>query len=397
MSTSHDTQDTRRVRLEQARFLLEAGRANDAVQLLAEFLAESPDDAQAMSLMARAAIVDDRSDDALGWSEAALRAAPNDVTALVLRAAVLLDLGTDSAGALADAVRAAELLPHRPEILLVVVRAQIACHDLQAAAITAASIRSAAPNAPQGPLAQAFVELALVARIDARRMGAGPVVWLTLWSGGFFLVGYGLWWLAQMVRRTPHLRRADDLVQQALGLDPDDALLHLEASDLLARRYHYGRAVGSVVDAAGLDGDLVDSERLASTIATRLAGAAAVAFPLWIVIGAIVAGLAGTPAGRVAASGIVALAAVTGVVVFERRQLRLAPRRLRAEAHRRLAPLLVALGTTCLLVVQALLNSSPPTDGGPGTAGFYWAGAAVWATATVLLGLRTAIARRFRG
>lgn len=334
---------------ERVRLLLEARRPQDALRIAQDGLAHSPGDPDLVAAVAWASLEMGDASSARSWAEYSLGFDPANSWVHHLRAIAILDGAgkpEEARSAVSDALHGD---PHNPSYLYTLVRACLACRDRQGAEQTSLALQQSAPASHLRPLAAALIELDKGRVYLRREYSAAGIIAVGILTRGAGLVILAVAWLVHVIRRAPHLRRADGLLNEALRLRPDAASIRTVASEVLRLRFRFAQSVDYELAAAAIDTGLVDADELAQSIARRTTAAILTGFVSWVLLTAIIDNFidAHTP---VAAVGVaLAISAVLAVGLFHWWQTRNLPKRLVSNVNGRgLQPAAAAAAATFL-------------------------------------------------
>lgn len=351
--SEEDTAESVQVTLTRARALARVRRHEAAIELLRRVAHQHPGDSRVLTVLAEICLDAGDPTAAEQWSRNALGLDPTNVGALKVRAASLVGMGGREADALDLARQAVVASPDDPAARYTLVRAQLASRRRDDARKTAQQIRQVAPWSPYGPVSEALVELDAS---NIRRRGRLPVVAIvvfTLFTSGAFLLYVAGSWVVHAVRRAPHLRRADALIQDALAMAPDSPQLHALSAEVLAARFRFMRSGDREVAVATLDIGLADADALASEISRRTSIVAVVAFFAWVGVVAVAGDLIAADPVTAAIGVLLACVAIGGIVGIESWQTARLPRGVVRNVHGRWPLLAVAGGAIAWLMVVA--------------------------------------------
>lgn len=360
------TAESVHITLARARALAQVRRHDAAIELLRRIAREHPGDPRVLTVLAEICLDAGDPMAAEQWSRNALGLDPTSVEAMRVRAASLVGMKGRDSEALEFARQAVVQDPRDPNSLYTLVRAQLGAGARRDAQETAERIRQLAPHSPLGPLAEALVEMD---RSNLHRRGTwnvGVLIVLTILTSGMVLLYVAGSWAVHAIRRTPHLRRADVLLAEALAMAPDSAHLHALAAEVQAARFRFARAADRERAVAALDIGIADADALATAISRRTSTVGVVAFFAWVVIVAVLGNLIAADPVTAAIGLILAGVAIAGMIGFERWQTARLPHGVVRNVHRRLPLLAVAGGIVAWLaiVAPAAVAENPTGDTG---------------------------------
>jgi tetratricopeptide (TPR) repeat protein len=339
---------------ERIRLLIDARRPSDAIQVAQAALRSDPGDPRLTAALGWALLASGDAPGARSWVERSLGIDPDQAWVHNLRAMALLSGAGKPEEARSAAAAAVARVPAEPSYLYTLVRACLACRDRAGAQATAGALARTAPASYLRPLAQALVELDKAGVYGRRRRSAGVLVALIVLTRGAALVIGGVWWIVHLIRRAPHLRKADVLLREALSLQPTAGAARSVAADVLKLRFRFAQAVEHELASAALDSGLVDAFGLAADIARRTAGAILGATAAWVFIVALADSVVSSDLAMGVAGLSLGALAVGFVVRFDRWQAYDLPPRLGRDAHRRWPPVAAAAIPTVWLLVAGL-------------------------------------------
>lgn len=289
--------------------LLDANRPQDAMQAAREGLRSDPSDATLMALMGRASFAQGDAQGARAWAERALSLTPDTAWIHDLRARAILDGAGNPAEAFAAASAAIHADPEGDSYWFTFARACLENGDRRGAEQAVELLRESSPDSVLGPLAEALVELDRGRVYFQRRISPLRLAVLAVITQGTGLVLLGIWWVIHAVRRTPHLRRADALLHEALEMNPGAASIQVLAAHVLNLRFRFAQAVDYELAAAAIESGLVDADALARTISRRTTTLAVLSLLIWVMTVALLD-------RPIESDALVALVAVGMAVVF---------------------------------------------------------------------------------
>lgn len=339
-----------RLVVDRAAALEDAGRTEEALAEVERGLASHPEEAVLHALRADLLTYLDRSEEAVRAARLAVTSDPEMGYAYAALARALLDHGKDKDGAVAAARTAVDLDP-TDQARYTLVRALLTKRrNLARAEQVAEALRSESPHSTLGPLALALVAMRRAGVLTRRTWSWWTIAALVAFTRGGAGLAMSIWWVTAAIRRPPHLRAADRHIHEALALKPESAHLRTMASEVLALRFRYGRAVDYQVNAAALEANLVDADELVGSISRRLTLALVIGFFGWILAASVLDSLASdTVTGMVAAA--VAVVGIGAAVRFRQRQSEALPRPLRTALDARRGPLIAVAVITTMLAV----------------------------------------------
>lgn len=306
---------------EKARMLLGVGRNEDAGKAALEGLTHEPDNADLMGLVAAALQAESRPAEARHWAERSLASDPEQAWVQNVRANAMLDGAGNPQEAIQAAQSAVRLDPSNASYRYTLACVYTAAGMKDEAQTAVRSIRVVDPNSVLGPLAEANLELSRVWVVEI------PLAWLlaaVVVANGRLAVTWAIFWLAFLAWRAGPVRRADQLVMEALRLNPGLAASHALAAEVARVRLRYAQSVNASLASAAIDAGLISAEDLARQIAQRTATVAVGACFVWKIAANTL--YANTPAHMAITHALwVGLAAVIGVVWLDRIQTQRLP------------------------------------------------------------------------
>jgi tetratricopeptide (TPR) repeat protein len=195
--------------------LLDLGRHADALPLLHQVLARQPDDSRAMGLLSIACAGLERVQEALQWTEQAIRADPLYAFAHYNRSRLLGEAGQLDAARQA-AEEAVRLAPGNLDYLGFLTLLQVRARDLRNAEATTRRMLALAPDAAISHIAAARVKITQRRWKDAEVCAQRAVSLAPNSAMALALLGTAV--MSQRWRR----REGLDLIHRAVKLDPND-------------------------------------------------------------------------------------------------------------------------------------------------------------------------------
>lgn len=203
--------------LRQAAFLIDVGRPEEAIPLLHQALARSPEDSQILHHLSIAYLQLGDSSEALEFASQAVAAEPDDAEGHRLRSLALHAMGK-RAPALKAAREAVRLAPEQPDCLVMLVQALVESRRLKEAETTAERLRTIAPEGSDTWAALGLVSLGRKRWKEAeercrRALTLNPESFQAMNNLGVALLG-------QKKKR----REAVELFERTAALDPSEEL-----------------------------------------------------------------------------------------------------------------------------------------------------------------------------
>ena len=320
---------------ERVRLLIEARRPHDALKLAEDGLRQTPGDPDLTAAVAWALLATGNASAARTWAERSLALDPASGWVHHLRALATLNGAGKPKEARDAATRAVQVDPQNETYLYTLVRACLASRDRSGAEQAADAIRHTAPASHLRPLADALIELDRGRVYLRREYSVGGLLAVAFLTRGVGLVVLTIGWLIHVVRRAPHLRRADNLLNEALRLQPGAASVRSVASDVLRLRFRFAQSVDYELATAAIDAGLVDADQLVTSIARRTTVVILAGWASWVLVVAIIDGFVDSHPPVAAMGVVLASGLAVAVLRFDRWQTRSLPKRLTRSVGRR--------------------------------------------------------------